>query len=39
MIRAALKNPYLVIVLVLMIVVVGGLVCLPRIPADLLPTF
>jgi multidrug efflux pump subunit AcrB len=39
MIRTALKNPYLVIVLVLMIVVVGGLVCLPRIPADLLPTF
>lgn len=38
MIRAALKNPYLVVVLVLMTVVVGGM-SLVRIPADLLPTF
>ena len=38
MIRTALKNPYLVVVLVLMIVVIGG-VSLARIPADLLPTF
>ena len=38
MIRAALKNPYLVVVLVLMVVVVGGM-SLVRIPADLLPTF
>ena len=38
MIRTALKNPYLVVVLVLMTLVVG-LVSLVRIPADLLPTF
>ncbi len=38
MIRAALKNPYLVIVIVLMVAVVGG-ISLLRIPADLLPTF
>ncbi len=38
MIRTALKNPYLVVVLVLMVVVIGGM-SLVRIPADLLPTF
>ncbi len=38
MIRAALKNPYLVIVVVLMVAVIGGISVL-RIPADLLPTF
>ena len=38
MIRAALKSPYVVIVAVLMIAVVG-LISLARIPADLLPTF
>lgn len=38
MIRAALKNPYLVIVIVLMVAVIGG-ISLLRIPADLLPTF
>ncbi|RMG39378.1 MAG: efflux RND transporter permease subunit, partial [Planctomycetota bacterium] len=38
MIRAALKNPHLVIVIVLMVTVIGG-VSLLRIPADLLPTF
>ena len=38
MIRAALKNPYLVVVLVLMTFVIGGM-SLARIPADLLPTF
>ena len=38
MIRAALKNPYLVVVHVLIIVVIG-VVSLARIPADLLPTF
>jgi len=38
MIRTALKNPYLVIVLVLMTLVIGG-VSLTRIPADMLPTF
>jgi multidrug efflux pump subunit AcrB len=38
MIRAALKNPYLVLVLVLMVFVVGA-VSMARIPADLLPTY
>lgn len=38
MIRAALKNPYLVIVIVLMVAVIGGISIL-KIPADLLPTF
>ena len=38
MIRAALKNPYLVVVLVLMVLVIGGMSSV-RIPADLLPTF
>jgi multidrug efflux pump subunit AcrB len=38
MIRIALKNPYLVVVLVLMTFVIGGM-SLARIPADLLPTF
>lgn len=38
MIRAALKNPYLVIVIVLMVAVIGGISVL-KIPADLLPTF
>ena len=38
MIRTALKNPYLVLVLVLMVIVVGTM-SLMRIPADLLPTF
>ena len=38
MIRAALRNPYLVIVIVLMVAVIGG-ISLLRIPADLLPTF
>ncbi len=38
MIRIALRNPYLVIVLVLMVFVIG-LVSYMRIPADLLPTF
>ena len=38
MIRFALKNPYVVIVSVLMVVVVGGMSLL-RIPADLLPTY
>ena len=38
MIRAALRNPYLVIVAVLMVAVIGS-ISLVRIPADLLPTF
>lgn len=38
MIRAALKSPYLIIVSVLMVAVVG-VVSVARIPADLLPTF
>ena len=38
MIRAALKNPYLVVVHVLIVAVIGT-VSLARIPADLLPTF
>ena len=38
MIRGALKNPYLVVVLVLMVFVIG-MVSYARIPADLLPTF
>ncbi|MCP4171152.1 MAG: efflux RND transporter permease subunit, partial [Fuerstiella sp.] len=38
MIRSALKNPYLVIVIVLMVAVIGG-ISITRIPADLLPTF
>lgn len=38
MLRAALRNPYLVIVLVLTVAVVGG-ISLLRIPAELLPTF
>ncbi len=38
MIRAALKNPYLVIVHVLIVTIIG-MVSLARIPADLLPTF
>ena len=38
MIRAALRNPYLVVVLVLMTFVIGGM-SLMRIPADLLPTY
>ncbi len=38
MIRAALKNPYLVVVLVLMVLIIGGM-SLVRIPADLLPTY
>ena len=38
MIRAALKNPYLVIVHVLIVAIIG-VVSLARIPADLLPTF
>ncbi len=38
MIRTALRNPYLVVVLVLMVAVIGT-VSLARIPADLLPTF
>ena len=38
MIRAALRNPYLVVVLVLMTFVIGG-ISLLRIPADLLPTY
>jgi multidrug efflux pump subunit AcrB len=38
MIRAALRNPYLVVVLVLMSFVIGGM-SLMRIPADLLPTY
>jgi multidrug efflux pump subunit AcrB len=38
MIRAALRNPYLVVVLVLMTFVIGGMSLL-RIPADLLPTY
>ena len=38
MIRLALKNPYVVIVLVLMIVVIGGMSVM-RIPADMLPTY
>ncbi|MFQ5733270.1 MAG: efflux RND transporter permease subunit [Planctomycetaceae bacterium] len=38
MIRFSLRNPYLVVVMVLMTVVVG-VVSLARIPADLLPTF
>ena len=38
MIRTALKNPYLVIVHVLIVAVIGT-VSLARIPADLLPTF
>ena len=37
MIRGALKNPYLVVVLVLMVFVIG-MVSYARIPADLLPT-
>lgn len=38
MIRIALRNPHLVVVVVLMAVIIG-LVSLMRIPADLLPTF
>jgi len=38
MIRAALKNPHLVAVLALTLVVLGTF-CLGRLPADLLPTF
>ena len=38
MIKAALKNPYLVVVIVLMVIVIGT-VSLQRIPKDLLPTF
>ena len=38
MIRAALRNPYLVVVIVLMVFVIG-LTSYMRIPADLLPTF
>lgn len=38
MIRAALKNPYLVIVIVLIVFIIG-VVCMLRIPADLLPTY
>ena len=38
MIRAALKNPYLVIVIVLMVAVIGG-ISIIKLPADLLPTF
>lgn len=38
MIRAALNNPYLVIVIVLMVAVVGAISVL-KIPADLLPTY
>lgn len=38
MIRAALRNPYLVIVIVLMTFIIGG-VSLLKIPADLLPTY
>jgi multidrug efflux pump subunit AcrB len=38
MVRTALKNPYLAIVVVLMVFVVG-LTSAARIPADLLPTF
>ena len=38
MLKAALKNPYLVIVIVLMVAVIGGISVL-KIPADLLPTF
>ena len=38
MIRAALRNPYLVVVLVLMTFIIGG-VSLLKIPADLLPTY
>ena len=38
MIRAALQNPYLVVVIVLMVAVIGALSAY-QIPADLLPTF
>ena len=38
MIRAALKNPYLVAVLALGLLVLGSF-SVQRIPADLLPTF
>ena len=38
MIRSALKNPYVVIVAVLMVIVVGGMSLL-RLPSDLLPTY
>jgi CzcA family heavy metal efflux pump len=38
MIRAALRNPYLVIVLVLAVLLIGGTVAL-RMPADILPIF
>jgi multidrug efflux pump subunit AcrB len=38
MIRLALKNPYLVLVLVLMVAVIGA-ISMARIPADLLPTY
>ena len=38
MLKPALKNPYLVVVIVLIVTVVGGLSVM-RIPADLLPTF
>jgi multidrug efflux pump subunit AcrB len=38
MIRAALRNPYLVIVLVLAVVLIGGTVAV-RMPADILPIF
>lgn len=38
MIRAALRNPYLVVVLVLMTFIIGG-VSLLKLPADLLPTY
>src|SRR5216684_732673 len=38
MVRAALRNPYLVIVVVLAILLVGGTVAL-RMPADILPIF
>lgn len=38
MIRAALRNPHLVIVLVLAVILVGGTVAI-RMPADILPIF
>lgn len=38
MIRSALKNPYLVVVTVLMVFIIG-VVSMLRIPADLLPTY
>jgi CzcA family heavy metal efflux pump len=38
MIRAALRNPYLVIVLVLAVLLIGGTIAM-RMPADILPIF